>query len=222
VREPLGFRHLSYGVAESDLADVAREAFTGPTPTYPHASFLRRALGGDLPDLVRLTNDPRFLTGVVPGGNVIGTASEFGRFFELLLRGGTLDGARICEPQTIARAVEPQHPTEIDGTIKLPVRYGLGFMLGGPLVSFFGPTTPDAFGHLGFTNVLAWADPERDISVAFMNSGKPLLSPRLLLWLDVMRVIARRVPRVRARGSWLASLRYPRAHAVPDFADAAE
>jgi CubicO group peptidase (beta-lactamase class C family) len=83
----------------------------------------------------------------------------------------------------------------IDRAMMLPVRFGLGFMLGGNLISFFGPRTPRAFGHLGFTNVLAFADPERDISVAFLNNGKPLLAAELILWMRVMWTISSRIPR---------------------------
>lgn len=32
---------------------------------------------------------------------------------------------------------------------------------------------PHAFGHLGFTNILAWADGEQATSVAVINRGKP-------------------------------------------------
>jgi CubicO group peptidase (beta-lactamase class C family) len=84
---------------------------------------------------------------------------------------------------------------EWDRIIKLPIRYGLGFMLGGRKVSFYGDNTPQAFGHLGFTNVLAWADPERAISVALMNNGKPFVTPELLAWLRIPRVISRCIPR---------------------------
>jgi CubicO group peptidase (beta-lactamase class C family) len=71
----------------------------------------------------------------------------------------------------------------------------MGFMLGAEVVSFYGLRSPKAFGHLGFTNVLAWADPDRELSAALMNNGKPLLSAKFLAWLDIMRVIAARVPR---------------------------
>ena len=84
---------------------------------------------------------------------------------------------------------------EVDLTLCMPVRYGMGFMLGAEHLSFYGPGTPRAYGHLGFTNVLAYACPERDISVAIMNNGKPFITPGQLRWLNVMRVIAKSVPR---------------------------
>ena len=50
-------------------------------------------------------------------------------------------------------------------------------MLGAQLLSLYGRDTQHAFGHLGFTNMLAWADPERAISVAVLNNGKPIDLP---------------------------------------------
>jgi len=195
IRAPLGFRHTSYGVDRKDLARVARESFTGLTPMFPFSAILKRALGLSLQEVVAMANDERFLTGIIPSGNVIGTANEICRFFELLIRGGELDGVRVFDRRTVVRAVIEQSFHEMDRIMMLPVRYGVGFMLGSRTLSFYGPDTPRAFGHLGFTNVIAWADPERDISVAIMNNGKPLVTPGVLLWLNIMRVIARRIPR---------------------------
>ena len=152
-------------------------------------------MGTSARDAVDIANDPRFLTAVVPSGNIIGTAREIGRFFELLLRGGELDGVRVFASESIDRAKEQQSIHRLDRTILLPIRYGSGFMLGADQLSFFGAHTAQAFGHLGFARVLAWADPERDISVAFLNSGNPILTPEMFLWVGIMRRIARLVPR---------------------------
>ena len=48
-------------------------------------------------------------------------------------------------------------------------------------LSLYGPDTEAAFGHLGFTNIISWADPERQIAGALMTSGKPLVYPGALL-----------------------------------------
>ena len=52
-------------------------------------------------------------------------------------------------------------------------------MLGAQRFSLYGPDTEHAFGHLGFTNIIGWADPERAISVGLMTSGKPVVYPGL-------------------------------------------
>jgi CubicO group peptidase (beta-lactamase class C family) len=200
VLDPLRFEHLSYGVAPAEVPAVAVHAFTGPPVLPPLSWVVRSALGVDFPDAVRLSNDPRFLTAVIPAGNVIATANEVSRFYELLLRGGELDGVRIFEPRTIRRAVAEQTYLELDLTLLFPVRYGMGFILGADHLSLYGPRTPHAFGHLGFTNVICWADPERDISACLMTSGKPFASPRLVRLYDIVRRIARLCPRDFGRG----------------------
>lgn len=191
VLDPLGFEHLSYGVPEASVGEVAENVFTGP-PTIPlYATILKKAFGVGIREACDLSNDPRFLTAVVPAGNIIGTANEAGRFFELLLRGGELDGKRIFGRRTVQRAIMEQTFLEVDSTIGLPVRYGMGFMLGSKWMSFWGHDTPRAFGHVGFTSVSVYADPDRDISVALMTTGKPMISLGQLTWLNVPRTIAR-------------------------------
>jgi len=197
VLGPLGFRNLNYGVSEEDLPRVARNAVTGPKAPLPIAYMLKRSLGIDFPSAVKISNDPRFLQGVIPSGNIITTANETSRFYQLLLNRGKLDGKRIFERRTVNRAVAEQTYLEVDLTIGLPVRYGMGFMLGADYMSFYGPGTPRAFGHIGFTNVVCWADPERDISVALMTSGKPLITPRAFSWMNIMLTVNRRCPRKR-------------------------
>ena len=32
----------------------------------------------------------------------------------------------------------------------------------------YGPMTGSAYGHLGFMNILGWADPDRDIAVSLL------------------------------------------------------
>ena len=198
VREPLKMKHFNYGVAPEHLDEVAVDAFTGPTPTWPYKNLVQVAFGASMRELVDLGNDPRFRTGVAPAANIIATPEEISRFFETLLCGGTYQDRRVFKQRTVARAIEPQVTGQVDRVLMMPIPLSMGFMLGLRSFGFYGPRTANAFGHLGFTNVLGWADPDRDISVAFMNTGKPLLSARMLVWLNVMRVIGTRIPRDRA------------------------
>ena len=62
-------------------------------------------------------------------------------------------------------------------------------------VGIFGPRTPEAFGHLGFTNIWGWADPERRIAVALLTSGKPLLSLHALWLLQLLWEVNSAFPR---------------------------
>ena len=198
VRDPLKMQHFNYGVAPEQLDRVAVDAFTGPTPTWPYKNLVHLAFGASMRELVDLSNDPRFRTAAVPAANIIATPEEISRFFETLLCGGTYEGTRVFDQRTVSRATEPQVTGQVDRVLMMPIPLSMGFMLGGRTFGFYGPRTATAYGHLGFTNVLGWADPDRDISVAFMNTGKPLLSARMLAWLNVTRVIGTRIPRDRA------------------------
>jgi len=201
IRKPLGLRWLSYGVRPREVKQVAVNYFTGLPAVFPLSTLLQRALGVDFYAATDLSNDPRFLLGVVPAGNIVTTANELTRFYQLLLNGGALDGVRLFEPRTIRRATSEQSYFEVDFTLGLPLRYGMGFMLGGKTFSLYGPDTQYSFGHLGFTNVISWADPERQVAGTLMTSGKPLLYPALYHAWDMMRQIGVACPKGGVPGS---------------------
>jgi len=194
--DPLAFRWTNYGVAPADVDKVARNYVTGPPTAPPLSSLLTRALGVGLDSLVDLTNDPRFLTGIVPAANTVTTAFEVSRFFEIMRCGGELDGIRVIETDTIRRALIERSHLEIDFSLGFPTRFSEGLMLGARVVSLYGLDTQHAFGHLGFTNMLAWADPERAISVAVLNSGKPVVYPELHMFLGTMQRITTEMPKI--------------------------
>ncbi len=197
IRKPLKMKWFDYGVSPENAGRVAEHAITGPRAIGPHGALLKRSLGVTLEEAVRSSNDPRYLTAIVPSGNIVATAEETSRFFECLLRHGEYDGVRVFDRRTVHRAVAEQSYFELDTVLMLPIRYGMGFMLGGRHSLLFGFNTEQAYGHLGFTNVVCWADPQRDASVGFMNTGKPFLSARLLKWANVMRAISERLPSVK-------------------------
>ena len=199
ILQPLGFRWTNYGVAARDVSKVALAYFTGPPLLPPLSTFIERALGVPMGRAIALTNDPRFLTAVVPAGNVVSTANELSRFYQLLLDGGTLDGVQVFEPRTIRRATQEHSYLEFDLTLVVPLRYGMGFMLGGKYLSLYGPGTPNAFGHLGFTNIISWADPDRQVTGTLMTSGKPVVYPELYFLHDIMWQIGTACAKTAAR-----------------------
>jgi CubicO group peptidase (beta-lactamase class C family) len=202
ILDPLGFRWGNYGVSPTDVERVAWSYPTGPPALPPLSTVLQRGLGLPPDEITVLSNDPRFLTGIVPSGNVVTTANELSRFFDLLGAGGELDGVRVLQPRTIRRATSERAFREIDFTLVAPLRHASGFMLGARALSLFGPDTEEAFGHLGFTNVLGWTDPERALSVGLMTSGKPMLHPALgELWL-LTRAIGQEAPKTTRTGIW--------------------
>jgi CubicO group peptidase (beta-lactamase class C family) len=176
IREPLGLRWLHYGLPRSDVKHVAENAFTGPPIPPPLSTILTRALGTDLAHVCDMSNDPRFITGLIPSANLLTTAEDAAAFYQCLLDEGELDGVRIFEPRTVHHAIDEQSAWEIDLTLGLPIAYSTGFMLGNHLLSMYGWNHPNAFGHVGLTNIFCWADPDRELAVAILTTGKPVLS----------------------------------------------
>lgn len=195
---PLGFRFCNFGVAEQDVPLVGLSAATGAPTLPPVSTVLGRALGRHPDEIPALSNDPRFLTGIIPAGNGVASAHELSRFFEMLRCGGELDGVRVMEARTIRRALTEQSYREIDLTLGFPTRYALGFMLGAQLLSLYGPDTERAFGHLGYTNTVGWADSRRAISCALVTSGKPIVYPEIADFWRIMRQIGLDCPKLDA------------------------
>jgi len=147
----------------------------GMIPTILLTGFL----GAHPDDAVAMTNDPRFYRAVIPSANLFGTAEEVSRFYQMLLNHGQWQGKQILDPLTVHRATRSLGKFALDKTLKLPMRYSAGFMLGGSPVGIYGMDTQYAYGHVGYANIVCWADPQRDIAVGLMNTGKLAVGPHL-------------------------------------------
>jgi CubicO group peptidase (beta-lactamase class C family) len=75
------------------------------------------------------------------------------------------------------------------------MRYSAGFMLGSETISLFGWNHPRAFGHLGLANSFTWADPDRDLVVALLTTGKAVLGTHVPALLQLITEIHRTFPR---------------------------
>jgi CubicO group peptidase (beta-lactamase class C family) len=198
VLDPLGFRWGNYGVRPEDVEQVGLNYLTGPRLLPPLSTIVTRVLSRPLDEVIEISNDPRFLTAVIPSANVITTGNELSRFFEIFRAGGELDGVRVMSVETIRRALTEQSRLEIDLTLGFPTRFSYGLMLGAKILSLYGRDTDLAFGHLGLINIMGWADPERGISGGLITSGKAILYPELPRFYGLMQRIASEVPKVPA------------------------
>ncbi len=196
IEKPMGMQYFNYGLKPEFRHLVSQNVSTGLHPTLGTDLYLNRVLGGGLQMAVDVTNDHRFMDTVCPAGNIYTSAEQANRFFEMLLNGGNYQGQQILSPQTVFRATLPTSKTTIDHSLLVPMRYALGPMLGSNPVGIFGPMTGQAFGHLGFSNVLCWADPERDISVSFLTTGKSVVGTHLAATAKVLYRIARECPKI--------------------------
>ena len=196
ILDPLGFRWMSYGVGPEDLELVGTGCVTGPRMLPPLSNLLTRALGAPFDTVVEIGNDPRFLTAIIPAANIVTSAEELSRFFEIFRAGGEMDGVRVIGPKTLGRALKEQSRLEIDFSLGFPTRFSYGLMLGARVLSLYGRDTDLAFGHLGFTNIMGWADPERGISVGLVTSGKPALYPEFHRFFALIGRITAEMPKI--------------------------
>jgi CubicO group peptidase (beta-lactamase class C family) len=196
ILDPLGFRWNNYGVRPDQVGEVGLSYITGPPLLPPVSTLISRVLSMSVDRVVETSNDPRFMTGVVPAASVFTSANELSRFFEIFRAGGELDGVRVMETRTIRRALTEQSHLEIDLSLGFPTRFSYGLMLGAKMVSLYGRDTDRAFGHLGLINIMGWADPERAISAALITSGKAMIYPELPRFYGVMQRIASEAPKV--------------------------
>jgi len=196
ISAPMGMKILDFGARGRVLQKVARHYVTGFRVAAPLDLYLKRAIGTTLERAVDVSNDPRFYKAVIPAGNGVATADECTRFFQCLLNGGEIHGVRIFQPLTVRRAIAEVGKPEFDRSLLVPLRYSAGMMLGDTPFGLYGPDSAKAFGHLGFTNNFIWADPERDISVALLTTGKLALGLHAPWLLNLLYRISKHCPKL--------------------------
>lgn len=195
-KTPLGLKTFDYGATAAVRSRVAAQHLTGIQSKYFLDPLVKRMIGGTLRDVAELLDEPQFYRSIIPSANMIATAEEASRFYEMMLNGGQWQGKSILQPETIHRATMEAGPHMLDKTIGIPLRFSQGFMLGGEPMGLYGPKSAQAFGHIGLVNNVVWADPSRKISVALLVTGMPLLAGNLPSYLRLLWAIASNCPRV--------------------------
>jgi uncharacterized protein YbbC (DUF1343 family) len=103
-----------------------------------------------------VVHDPtaRRMGGIAGHAGMFSTAADLSRFCRMILEGGTLGGARILSPLTVAKMTTPASPAA-SGSVR-----GLGWDIDTSYSSNRGELLPvGSFGHTGFTGTSLWIDP---------------------------------------------------------------
>ncbi|RYY80897.1 MAG: class A beta-lactamase-related serine hydrolase [Moraxellaceae bacterium] len=196
IAKPMDMPYFDYGLAPQYRHLVATNSPTGVHAGLGTNQFFNRALGGNLDQIIEITNHPRFMDVISPAANIFTSAEQASRFFDMLLHGGVYQGKRIIQAETIRNAIMPQSGMSFDHTLWAPMRYSSGFMLGANPIGMYGSQTGQAFGHLGLSNIFCWADPMRDISVSLLNTGKSIVGTHLPALVRLLLSISHHCPRV--------------------------
>ena len=139
---------------------------------------------------------PGFLAG---GGGLCSTAGDYIRFLRMLLRGGTLDGARILAAQTVAdmarnhigsaevlplRSTMPDASYDCDLFPGMRNKWGLGFLIN----TEPGPDgrNPGSLAWGGLVNTYFWLDPGAGVGWLVLTQSLPFADPKALALLGAL------------------------------------
>lgn len=184
ILDPMGMETFNFGVRPEFRDRTARVERVDDLPPQMFIDLISRVIDVDLVEALSVLNRPAIYDSTIPAGNIVGTAEETSRFFQMLLDGGHWEGHQILSANQVRRATVEQVLARRDWTLFLtPQRYSLGFMLGRKNTAFnvFGRETEATFGHLGFTRILGWANRKNDVAGAFLTSGVPIRPSREML-----------------------------------------
>ena len=157
--DPLGMKDTTYYVPEP-----ARQ----PRIAEPLPNDRSFGVGADL-------NDPRIARKLESGGGgLVSTASDYARFLQMLLNGGTLDGTRYLGPRTLA-LMTSDHSNAGAGIAPGPLYLpgpGYGFGLGFAVRRNDGeapyPSGGGEYNWGGAGGTYMWVDPKNEMFVVLM------------------------------------------------------
>lgn len=165
VFKPLGMVDTSFDVPEakwSRLATVyAPDGAGGIRPMKDPETF-----GNTVMSPIEWYRAPK--TYYSGGAGLVSTARDYARFAQMLLNGGSLDGARLLGPKTI-ELMTASHTSDIQmsGLVGAGAQFGLGFRV----VSDVGATqtlgSNGLYGWSGIYGTVFWVDPKEKL-VAIM------------------------------------------------------
>jgi CubicO group peptidase (beta-lactamase class C family) len=109
------------------------------------------------------------------GAGLASTASDYARFANMLLNGGSLDGARLLSPKTIElmtqnHTAEVPHPLSIAGPGK---EFGLGFQVVTDLAATQTLGSNGMYGWSGIYGTVFWIDPKEKLVSILMVQKYP-------------------------------------------------
>jgi CubicO group peptidase (beta-lactamase class C family) len=162
ITGPLGMKDTHFYLPPEKAGRLATVYSAGPE------GLTRASDTGTMTSQGAYVNGPR--RSFSGGAGLLSTAADYGRFLQMLLDGGTYDGARILSPSSVALMTT-------DHLAGIPFRPGQGFGLGFSVVKDAGargqPGSVGEFGWGGAYHSTYWVDPAQDLVVVYMAQVLP-------------------------------------------------
>ncbi len=168
------------------LDEFVRQQITQPlkmpdTGYYLDAEQAKRYARADVSISMNVpdpTVKPKMLSG---GGGMFSTASDYGRFCQMLLNGGELDGVRILSPKTVELMTSDQLPANTERhspvavligpfgpTPEMGTSFGLGFAVRVDAGRNPLPGSAGSYSWAGIAGTFFWVDPKEKLLAVLM------------------------------------------------------
>ncbi len=164
--KPLGMNYTGY-------RPLDRFPMNQIVPTERDQLFRRQLIQGTVHD-----QGAAMLGGIAGHAGLFSNAQDLAKYFQLYLQEGLYGGQRYLEAKTIEEFTRTQYPNNKN-------RRGLGWDKPeeGKEYSYLpNLSSPQSFGHSGFTGCVVWIDPQEELILIFLsNRIHPSVDNRLLI-----------------------------------------
>ncbi|MBX7159625.1 MAG: beta-lactamase family protein [Acidimicrobiia bacterium] len=197
IADPLGAGGLFIGVPDSERGRAARLmrwprllAWGGTAAAGLWFPPTRDVIDALLPvDLHPAIWAEEALAAEIPGAAGAFDARSLARMYAALSCGGSIDGAYLVSPGTVAAMGAVQNRRR-DRVLQVPIVWRLGYHT----IFTTAGVARHAFGHYGYLGSGAWCDPSRELAVAYVTNRTTTLdyTPLLRLGGAAVRAADRR------------------------------
>ena len=165
---------VPFGGATSGFRSHSSVSLGSRVATLPICSHERRSADRKIGNDAEM-NDPRVAQKWESGGGgMVSTISDYARFAQMVLNGGTLDGKRYLSPKTIAY-MGSNHIALGSGVVPGPYYlpgpgfgFGLGFAVRTEAGVSFAEGSVGEMNWSGAGGTTFWVDPKENMFVVFM------------------------------------------------------
>ena len=156
--EPLGMKDTTFYLSEAQLPRLAK-AYKKDGDKLEEAKIF--ILEGHAPH-----SRQRY---PAANGGLFSTAPDYGKFCQMILNEGTLDGRRYLKPETVKQMASLQTPESIKTGFTEGNGWGLGWCVVRKPQGVSEKLSPGTFGHGGAYGTQAWIDPKKGIAYVLMT-----------------------------------------------------
>ena len=113
------------------------------------------------------------LQAVIPAANGVASAKALATIYAMLASGGVWQDKTLIDKATFAELSKVQ-ATGMDAVMPANMEWRLGyhklFSVCSPQSNDLSKTTEQGFGHMGYNGSVAWCEPSRKLSFAFVHN----------------------------------------------------